>query len=636
MVPILSAPSRPPVEPGPNLVAEGIPPLPAEEADEIRRYSDIREGTFTNWHPTRREMLVLTRFGETYQVHEVKRPGGARRQLTFSQDSILGNVRYDPISGSFFVFPLDTAGNEATQIHRYDFATGETTLLTDGTSRNTTILFSRAGNVLAYRSTRRNGRDFDLYILDPSRPGDAGANRLVAELSGGGFQPRDWSFDDREILLEETVSASRSALWIVNVATGGKRLVTPAGENAQYTNGRFARDGRTLFVLSDKGSPYRRLARVELSTGALTPLTADIPWDVEEFDVSPDGTQLVFPVNEGGFSSLRLLDTGTLRERPAPKLPKGVIQAARSHRSGREIAFMLSASRRVTDVYSWDVKKGTVERWTDSEAGGLNVELFPEAEPIQWPGAGGLAITGFLYRPPSSFPGRRPVLIDIHGGPEAQFRPGFLGPDAYVVRRLGIARLHPNIRGSTGFGREFQTLDDGPRREDALGDLIALLDWIAKDPLLDKERVFVTGGSYGGLMALALATRVPERVRCVESVVGPTSLVTFLENTAGYRRDLRRVEYGDERDPALRQFLLAFSPLTNSARLKIPLFLAHGENDPRVPAGEARQLIAAVRGNGAPVWSLMAKDEGHGFTKASNARYLLQATVAFLREYLLK
>jgi len=301
------------------------------------------------------------------------------------------------------------------------------------------------------------------------------------------------------------------------------------------------------------------------------------------------------------------------------------------------LAFTMETARSSADVYTLDVASGSVDRWTTSELGGLNAEKFSQPELVSWKSFDGREITGFLYRPDASrFPSKRPVSIEIHGGPEGQARPDFLGPWNYLLNELGVAILLPNIRGSSGYGKTYLQLDNGFLREGSYKDIGALLDWIRTRPELDADRIVVGGGSYGGHMTLAVAYLYSDRIRCAVDVVGPSNLVTFLEHTSGYRRDLRRVEYGDERDPKMRAFLEKIAPANNAEKIRKPLFVIQGANDPRVPLSESEQMVARIRQVGTPVWYLMAKDEGHGFAKKANRDYQFYATVEFMKEYLLK
>jgi dipeptidyl aminopeptidase/acylaminoacyl peptidase len=287
-------------------------------------------------------------------------------------------------------------------------------------------------------------------------------------------------------------------------------------------------------------------------------------------------------------------------------------------------------------VFSIDVDKATLTRWTTSETGGLNAAEFSEPELIRWKSFDGLMISGFLYMPAPRFTGPRPVIINIHGGPEGQTQPSFLGRNNYYLNELGAAIIFPNVRGSTGFGKKFVNLDNGFKREDSVKDIGALLDWIVARPGLDSKRVMVTGGSYGGYMTLASMTNYNDRLAGGVDVVGISNYVTFLERTEAYRRDLRRVEYGDERDAKMREFLTAVSPATNARKITKPMMIVQGKNDPRVNVAESEQMVAAIRSNGGKVWYLMADDEGHGFAKKKNQDFQFAATVLFVNEYLLK
>lgn len=622
------------IAPTDNLVVEHIPAIPASLAAAVDRYTNFRRAGLSSWHPTKREMLISTRFADTPQVHHVKFPRGDRTQLTFFKDAV-GGASYHPAGGDYFVFSKDVGGNESYQKYRFDFATGAIALLTDGASRNIGGAWSRAGDRLAYGSTRRNGQDVDIWTMNPADPK---SDRLVARLQGGGWAALDWSPDDRTLLVREYISINETHLWLIDVGTGAAtRLVEPgAGEKVAYFGAQWSRDGRGVYVTTDRGSEYRRLAHVDLATKRHTFLSDHIRWDVDEFRLSWDGTLIAFVTNEDGSSVLHLLDLVSGAERSVPKLPLGRVGGLQWHRVRPDLGFTLASARSPADAYSLDVTTGRVERWTHSETGGVSPESFAEPEIARWKSFDGLTISGFLYRPASRFAGKRPVIVDIHGGPEEQARPGFQGARNYFLNELGVAILYPNVRGSAGYGKTFLTLDNGLLREHAYRDIGALLDWIAAHPALDAERVMVTGASYGGHMTLAVATYYPDRIRAALDVVGPSNLVTFLESTAPYRRDLRRAEYGDERDPTMRAFLNRIAPTSHSAKITKPLFVVQGANDPRVPRSESEQMVAAVRKNGTPVWYLMAKDEGHGFARKANRDFLLYATVLFVKEYLLK
>ncbi|MEP6993706.1 MAG: alpha/beta fold hydrolase, partial [Acidobacteriota bacterium] len=599
-----AAAEEPTIAPGDNLVVEGVPKIPASLAEEVGRYTEFRSASFASWHPKLHEMIIATRFGNTTQAHRVMAPGAARTQLTFYPDRV-GAGRFDPQAGETFIFSKDTGGNEFFQLYRYDFADGKATRLTDGKSRNTGPVWSNGGQGIAYGSTRRTDNDVDIYVVDPANPK---SDRLVAEMKGGGWQVDDWSPDDRTLLVTEGISINESYLWLVDVATGKKTLLTDKGgkDKVSFGNAQFAKDGKGLYVTLDRDSEFQRLAYTDLAAKKFDYLTPDTA-DVDEFDLSPDGKTIAYVANEKGLSVLHLFDTAGRRELPGPKLPLGTISGVQWHKDGAILGFTLETARANSDAYSYDVKTGKVDRWTFSETGGLNAANFSEPELISWKSFDGREITGFLYKPPAKFTGKRPVSIDIHGGPEGQARPDFIGVWNYLLNELGVAIILPNIRGSSGYGKSFLKLDNGDLREGAYKDIGSLLDWIKTRPELDAQRIIVGGGSYGGHMTLAVAYLYSDRIRCAVDVVGPSNLVTFLQNTSGYRQDLRRVEYGDERDPQMHAFLEKTAPLNNADKIRKPLFVIQGFNDPRVPRTESEQMVQKIRGIGTPVWYLMAK-----------------------------
>lgn len=492
------------ITPTENLVLEGIPPISASLVETVGRYTEFRSASLASWHQIKREMLISTRFGDTVQVHQVKFPGSSRKQVTFFPEPVYG-ATYQPTLGEYFVFSKDIGGNEFRQNYRYDFATGRITLLTDGKSKNSRGVWSNLGSRMAYTSTRRTGQDVDLYIIEPANPT---TDRMLTAVEGGGWSPVDWSPNDEQLLVAEFVSINESYLWLFDTHSGERTLVTPKGEaeKVAYLAAAFSKNGKGLYVVTDRESELLRLAYIDLTTKHHTYLTDQINWDVETFKLSEDGKLIAFVTNEDGASRLHLLNTVTGQEQPLPELPIGLISGINWHKNGRDLGFTLVSARSTSDIYSLDVTKGKVERWTESETGGLNTATFSESELVRWNSFDGRTISGFLYRPPASFSGKRPVLINIHGGPEGQYRPGFLGRNNFFLNELGVAIVYPNVRGSSGYGKTFLKLDNGYLREDSVKDIGALLDWIATQPDLDAERVMVLGGSYGGYMSLAVAT----------------------------------------------------------------------------------------------------------------------------------
>jgi dipeptidyl aminopeptidase/acylaminoacyl peptidase len=621
------------IVPNENLVAEGIPKIPASLAESVARYSEVRSAFLASWHPTRREMLIETRFADTNQVHQVKFPGGARTQLTFFPDRIAG-AWYQPVNGDSFLFGKDIGGGEFFQLYLYDLKTGDIKLLTDGKSRNTGPHWSYQGDRIAYGSTKRTGNDVDIWVVNPTDPASA---HMVAPMEGGGWFVSDWSPDGKRLAVINEISAAESYVWVIDVESGKKDLLTPKeNEEVAYGNARFSKDGSGVYMTSDAGSEFQRLVYLDFGSHKTDVLTPQLQWDVTDVDVSDDGRWVAFVADEDGIDTVHVLDTKTRKEVSVPKLPVGVIAEVRWRKGSRELAITLSTAKQPYDVYSLDMANGKLERWTFSETGGLNTSGFSEAQLIHWKSWDARSISGFLYKPPAKFSGKRPVIIDIHGGPEGQTQPDFLGRDNYFINELGIAMIYPNVRGSTGYGKTFQKLDNGLLREGSYKDINSLLDWIQTQPDLDVSKVMITGGSYGGFMTLAVATNYNDRICCSVDVVGPSNLVTFLEHTSGYRRDLRRVEYGDERDPKMKEYLESIAPANKAKNITKPLFVIAGQNDPRVPASESAQMVDVVRKNGTTVWWLLGKDEGHGFGKKKNRDFQFYATVEFVKEFLLK
>jgi dipeptidyl aminopeptidase/acylaminoacyl peptidase len=615
------------------LTLENVPPVPLELVAEVGRYTESRTATFASWHPTANEMLISTRFANTLQIHGVAMPGGARRQLTFFAEPIR-TASYDPVEGAFIIYGRDIGGGEFSQLYRMDLADGRSTLLTDGgRSQNTINTWSPDYRRFAYGSTRRNGTDRDIHIMDPRDPS---SSRLVCENTGGGWSATGWSPDGKTLLVIERVSVNESYFWLVDIATGARTELTPrTAGGISRGSGVFSRDGKGVYLTTDENNEFKRLAYIDLATRETTFLTSGIDHDVSGFSLSEDGRRLVFRVDRLGVGELYLMDVATRTYSKVDGIPVGVISGGSWHKDNRHIAFNLNNAHSTSDVYVLDADTGGIVRWTESELGGINLAELRAAELIHWRSFDEREISGFYFRPAQRFMGKRPVIINIHGGPEGQALPVFQARSNYLLNELGVAIIYPNVRGSTGFGKTFVALDNGRLREDSVRDIGALLDWVARQPDLDASRVMITGGSYGGYMTLACAVNYNDRIRCSLDVVGISNFVTFLENTESYRRDLRRVEYGDERDPEIRAILQSISPLNHAEKIQKPIFVVQGANDPRVPKTEAHQMVASIREAGGQAWYMEAADEGHGFAKKVNSDYQFYSTVQFIRAHLL-
>ena len=609
---------------------DGVPPIPTSVVDLVSPYGQFRQARLLGWHPTERRLLISTVFGNVSQLHEVRAPGGARMQLTFYRDGVTGAASYDP-SGRFIVFRKDTSGGgEAMQLFRYDLASGSITLLTDGRSRHGVPVWARRGGLVAFTSTRRNGKDRDLYVMDPAAPE---SQRMVAQVDGG-WDVLDWSVKDDELLALELIPGStETRLWRIAIESGKRTLASPsAGPASRWTAAQFGADGRSVLALSDRESDVLRVWRGDLTSGSWAPLTS-ADQAIEGFAVSPTNGTVAAIVDRGAASELQLIDAASGKRRVVSRLAPGVITGVTWHRSGGTVGFEFAGARTARDVYSVDVKTLAVERWTASEVGGVNLESLPDAELVEWKSFDGRMIPGILYRPPSRFTGPRPVIINVHGGPELRERPRMLGRSNYFRNELGIAVIYPNVRGSSGYGQTYEHLDDGTKREDSVKDIGALLDWIATRPELDKSRVMITGSSYGGYVTLAAAIAYGDRLRCAFEGFGISDFVAFLDGTDPSRRRDRLAEYGDPSDPAIREHLQRISPLTNAARLRIPLFIAQGAKDTRVPMNQAEAMVKAVRATGTPVWYVVY-DMGHEEWTQAAVDYNTYAWVMFVQKYL--
>lgn len=607
-----------------NLVIEGIPDIPVELAERMNQYQQVRTATFQGWLG-RDGALISTRFGETSQLHRVAFPLAMREQITFFPEPV-GAAAPAP-DGSGILFTKDRGGDEAYQIYYFEAATGQTRRLTDGTARNTDPLWSNDSRKFAYATTRRNGTDTDIHVMTQD-----GKSHAVLEDSGT-WMPLDWLPDDSALLVMRYISATESELYLLDVDALQIVRFHETKSPASLGPARFSRDGKGVYFVSDEGSEFRQLRYEDLATGNNTILTSSIPWDVEEIALSRGGTYLAYSVNEGGRSQLYAMDLKRNVAMTLPSLPMGTVGGLEFDLSGKQLGFYLNGPRNATDMYSVEMATASLTRWTRSETGGLQAQAFTEPVLKQYPSFDQRNIPAWVYKPQGNGP--FPVLINIHGGPEAQTLATFAPLTEYYVREMGIAVIYPNVRGSSGYGKSYLKLDNGFQREDAVKDIGALLDWIAQQPDLDKNRVAVIGGSYGGYMSLASMAAYNDRLRAGIDIVGISNFVTFLTNTGDYRRDLRRVEYGDERDAEMRAFLEKISPTANADKISKPMFIIQGANDPRVPASEAEQMVKTIRAQGGDVWYLLAKDEGHGFQKKSNRDFYTNAVVLFLQKHLL-
>ena len=618
------------------ITTTGVPLIPAELAERLAQYQNVREATFQGWMPDGAGMLVRTRFGNAPQLHRVYEPGGRREQVTFFDEPTTG--RPIPDAKGQLLATLSQGGNENFQIYHLDLEAFRNELLTDGKSRNELGPVSDDGHRTIVASNRRKPSDMDLYAVDPRRP----EWELLIK-SSARWIPHDWSPDGQRFLVSRYVSINESYAFVFDMPTKKlEALPVPAARTRSAFKPlheaigemAFAPDGRTYYLTTDAQSEFLRLTRASIDKPAhYEYLTDNLKWDVDDIEVDNTSGHVAFTINEDGASKLFLLEGEKRREIP---LPLGILSGLEFSPDGTQLGFTLSPPNGPAEAYSVPVAGGEPARWTSSEVGGLDPVSFVVPERIKYPSFDGREISAWIYRPKNVTGSDRktPVLIQIHGGPESQYRPRFSPTTQFYVSD-GIAVIHPNVRGSAGYGKTYLRLDNGELREDSVKDIGALLDWIAKQPELDQSRVAVAGGSYGGYMVLASLVHYGDRLKAGVDYVGIANFVTFLERTSPYRQDLRRAEYGDERDPQMRAVFERINPTANAKKIVSSLMVAHGRNDPRVPFSEAEQIVDIVRGSGREVWTVYADNEGHGFAKKDNSDYVRAAEALFLRRFLL-
>ncbi|MCA9103418.1 MAG: S9 family peptidase [Planctomycetales bacterium] len=606
-----------------------VPVVPDELAEQLLRYQNVRAAAFRGWAPDGEGILIETRFGNSAQLHRVFEPGGRREQVTFFDEPAGGRFVPESADDALLV-SLSRGGSENDQIYLLEPGGSLPKLLTDGVSRNSLGPVRDDGSQMIVRSNKRNGRDTDIYVLDMGNPA---SERLVYETDGDYWVATDWSPDGKTLAMIRYVSINESYLGLLDVATGELTpLDGPTDQVASFGNAAFSADGKSLFVSTDARGEFQQLAQLDLANGTYEWLSDDIDWDVDEVAVDRRSGLVAFTVNEDGGSTLYLLDGA---EHTRVQTPVGIIGSLDFSPDSKRLGLSLARADAPTDAYSLDLGTLELTRWTFSEVGGLDPDTFVVPERIRFPSFDGREIPAWFFRPPTASADRpAPVLIQIHGGPESQYRPFFSGLVQYYVNELGLAVIAPNVRGSAGYGKSYLKLDNGPLREDSVQDIGALLDWIAEQPELDASRVVVTGGSYGGYMVLASLVKYGERLRAGVDVVGIASFISFLERTSPYRQDLRRAEYGDERDPEMRAIFQRIDPIANADKIASALLVAHGVNDPRVPFFEAEQIADRVREDGHTVWTVYAENEGHGFAKKDNRDYFTAVEVLFLKDQL--
>jgi len=603
---------------------ENVPEIPDSVREAVQRYQNSRAALFEDWLPDG-SMLIATRFGATQQIHHVAAPGAARAQITFGSEPV-AEARVIPGTDRF-VLTRDNGGDEWFQLYARGLA-GTATQITESGTRNEGATFSKDGSLLVWARATENSAAYGLFGVDPKA---GGAARLLYQADGA-IAPADIAADKGRLIIVRSPSNREDQLFELDLATGKATRIAPKAEMAVYQEPRYLPGGKSVIAISDRGSDTRQLVEIDIATGKATILTPGLKWDVETYDLSDDGRVLAYAINEDGFSKVVVQDRVTRRALPQPSLPGGVLTALKFTPDGRKLAIGLTSATSAGDVWSWDVDGAALTRWTTSELGDLDPARLAEPTLIRFRSFDGLSVPAFVYRPrdvPADQP--TPVIIDIHGGPEAQTRPIWNYGAQYFADVLKATVILPNVRGSDGYGKRYLNLDNAEKREDSVRDIGALLDWIATQPNLDARRVAVYGQSYGGYMSLAVMTHYSDRLVGGVERYGISNWTTFLQNTEAYRRDNRRAEYGDERDPKMRAVFDRISPMNNVARITKPMLVMQGANDPRVPQSESDQVVAKLRAGGNETWYVLFADEGHGFQKKPNNDLRREVETVFLR-----
>ena len=609
-----------------NLISEGIPEIPIELVERLSAYQNVSRSQFLDWSGESK-ILIAARIGETVQVHLVSEPEGPNLQQTFQNETVIAAISR-PMHNQF-VFQVDESGNERFQFYLHDLESESSTRITDPALMNEDPVFSPDGSLLIWTHPSDDEGNYTISIADPDHP----ESRRDIWDGTGIWWPLAISNDNQNALLIFYRNPNEGRLALLNIDSGEISPINPSDQEIAYRDAKFGPGNDVIFYTSNEDSDFFNLVRYDIASGSQVFLTESIGWDVDEFDVSPIDSRAAITINRDGRSEIQIIDTRSGERLLSPDLPSGIVDGIGFNSNGESIGFTLDAAISPTNAWSMNVITGALTQWTSSEGSDLDMSGFIDPEHVHFPSFDGLDIPAFVYRPADEGP--HPVLIYIHGGPEAQFQPRYSSNFQFWATELGVAIIAPNIRGSSGYGSSYITLDNGYKREDAIRDIGSLLDWIEDEPNLRSDRVLVYGSSYGGYAALASLIQYNDRLAGGIDVSGISNFVTFLENTDGYRRNMRRAEYGDERDPEMRDFLNSIAPVNRSSNISKPLFIIQGARDPRVPISEAEQMLAAVKDNGGVTWYLLASDEGHVFRRRENQDFQFQAIALFIEHTLL-
>ncbi len=598
---------------------------------DIERYLNIRSAYGASFAPGDDRLSFLMDTTGTPQVWSIDGPGRWPEQHTFYDERVTF-ASWSP-ERSELVFGMDEGGNEREQLYLLDPDTGAITNLTQHPdAKHRWGGWSHDGERFAFTSNRRDEAVFDVYVQERDAVGNEA--ELIHE-GDGWLNVGGWSPDDDRMIVHEAYSNFDMDVSMLDIETGELEHLTPHEGNVRYTSVSWSPDGESLYVSTDRDTDTLHLARLDLDTREWSVVVDGGEWNVDGAAIDEDSGRVVYSRNVDGYTELTVgefADPDTIETFPDPDLPGGVAGGVSFTDDAGHFAVTVTGSADNTNVYVVDVETGEAERWTNAATAGVPRESFREPELIHYETFDGREIPAFFTLPEGAEDASSgvPVVVDIHGGPESQRRPSFSGVTQYLLHH-GYAVFEPNVRGSAGYGKAYGHLDDVEKRMDSVADIEAAVEWLHDHPTVDDDRIVAYGGSYGGFMVLASVTEYPDLWAAGVDVVGIANFVTFLENTGEWRRKLREAEYGSLEED--REFLESISPSNNIENIEAPLFVLHGENDPRVPVGEAEQIVEKAREQGVPVRKLIFDDEGHGFSKLENRIEAYTAIVDFLEEH---
>jgi len=595
---------------------------------EFARYLNIRSAYGSSFAPSGDKLAFISTITGVPQVWQVPASGGWPDQLTFFGERV-SLVEYAP-NTERAVFGMDLGGSELMQLYLL-LADGEQSIHLTAEAPDAIHTFggwSPDGARIAFSANRRSVADFDIYVRDVGPLGEGQADCVFQ--GQGMYNVVAWGPDGRWLIVSLSHSNMHNQLYRLALDDGRLSLLTPQAGPTRYEHVNVTPDGHGLYLATDVGSDFLRPAYLDLATLDIQTLN-EATWDVDSVRLSRDGRVLAIITNEDGFSRWTLRDLQARRELPAPELPPGMCDFLSFSADSTSLSFSLTGPQHPFDVWSYDLRSYAVRRLTNSSLAGIPRATFAVPELLRYPTFDGREIPAYLYRPQSGGAARPPVVIDVHGGPESQRRVEFNAVYQYFLHH-GYAILAPNVRGSTGYGRAYSQLDDVELRMDSVADLAAAARWLHASGITDAAQIAVLGGSYGGFMVLAALTSYPDLWAAGVDIVGIANFVTFLEHTGAWRRHLREAEYGSlEHDRAL---LEAISPINKVDQIRTPLLVIHGANDPRVPVGEAEQIVASIKARGGVVEYLRFADEGHGIVKLANRLVCYPAIARFLDAHL--